>query len=176
MAVTTIQSSVNIAKDLKNKASSSGYIVVGKTSEWSNEAHPPKPSEDVTSIEEVIGYKKLDTTNLVRPLEENEQTNYSTIEFDGITWAIIPDDKAVDEKATFVYFEVAVNSSDFSGQAYRQVGLHTGLTTSSTSRTLSPSQVTDEGILEFYENRAPIIREDGTRVVERFIISTKVDQ
>jgi len=173
MAITTTNAHVNVALYLKNKVEST-YIGIGRTSEWENDSTPPQPTRDETSLDETIGYKKVDTASLCRKLSRGEETNYSTVTYQGEEWALVPDEQAYEEQATHVYFEGTIEGNELPLGLYRQVGIFTGLEPNEgeTNEALTPDKVMNQGLLEAIENRPPYNRVEQTRIVERFIFST----
>ncbi len=172
MAISTLRSHITAAIELQQKQASA-YFVIGKTTAWTNETNPPEETEDVSTISEVIGYKKTSKFSLVRPIKQGETPIYPTVTYAGTTWVLIPVDKAYEEKARWVYAEAEINPEDFpTGNAYRQVGLHIGLTPKSgvTKPNLLPSDVSNLGELKIYENAVAQQRSAKTYVTEQFIL------
>ncbi|MCC9083618.1 hypothetical protein LOS22_14345 [Enterococcus faecium] len=57
MAIATNNSRVYASLQLKNKKDSM-YLVIGKTSPWTNEDAPPATDPNTSTLQEVVGYKK----------------------------------------------------------------------------------------------------------------------
>lgn len=174
MAVTTLNAHIGMALQLQKRADTA-YLVLGKTSEWDNEENPPNEDEDVDSIDEVIGYRKLSQFSLARPLESDEDEDdldYPVIAYKDNKWVMIPRDKAYEEKARWVYIEAEIDPDDFELGKYRQVGVHIDLEPKSgiTKLNLEPDDVKDTGVLQFYENREPQNRTESVYVLEQFMI------
>ena len=172
MAIVTINARIQASIDYVNKASNT-YIAIGKQTPWTNEQAPPTEDPNASTLQEVIGYKKVAKVSLCKLLAEGETTSYVTVEYAGKKYALIPTNKAFQEKTTLVYYEAEIKGTDLPTGLYRQVGIHTGLTPKSgvTKPNLLPSEVQNTGILEFYENKQFQNRTLETKVFERFILN-----
>jgi hypothetical protein len=174
LAIATISSRVADALQMQAKYNSA-YLVIGKSSPWTDEENPPKETDDVTAISEVIGYKKAKKFSIARPLRSGEtaaSVGYPVITYRSQQWALVPTDKAYTEKAHWIYFEAELLQDDFPPGKYRQVGVHLGLTprTGVTKQNLLPSEVSDVGTLRFYENRKGANRDTNVYALEQFMI------
>lgn len=149
------------------------YLALGKKTPWENESIPPMAEEDITDIQEIIGFKKMDTVSLCRPLGAGETTNYPTITYKGSNWVLIPKEKAHEEGAYHLYFATTVTGTELPTGTYRQVGVYTELKTSAQKKALLPGEVTSRGKLQFYDNRQQFNRTDRITVTERFVVSMK---
>ncbi|MEI2421095.1 hypothetical protein V6O07_12550, partial [Arthrospira platensis SPKY2] len=58
MAIATNNSRVYASLQLRAKEAST-YLVIGKTSAWTNEDAPPQADPNTTTLQEVVGYKKV---------------------------------------------------------------------------------------------------------------------
>lgn len=172
MAITTVAARVSIALFIKSKINST-FIGIGGTEPWENEKLPPEPDQHQKEILTPVGYKKVDKVSLCRRIEREEDAIYPIVHYRGEVWELIPDDKAFEEEATFVYFEAYIRGTEMPQGEYRQVGIFTDFKPKEgvTKAALSPEEVEDTGILEFFENRQRHNRTIETNVVERFIIS-----
>ena len=172
MAIATTDARVQASLDYVNKASST-YLAIGKKTAWTNENTPPAGDPNTSVLQEVIGYKKVDKVSLCKPLTQNESTSYPTITYGGSRYALIPVNKAYQEKATLVYFETEVLGTDLPTGTYRQVGIHSGLVPKDgvTKKVLLPTEVKSTGILQFFANKQFQNRTEEVRIKERFILS-----
>ncbi|WP_212680096.1 hypothetical protein, partial [Salmonella enterica] len=95
-----------------------------------------------------------------------EETNYSTVTYQGEEWALVPDEQAYEEQATHVYFEGTIEGNELPLGLYRQVGIFTGLEPNEgeTNEALTPDKVMNQGLLEAIENRPPYNRVEQTRI------------
>ena len=172
MASPTIQAYVDIALGLVAKASST-YLAIGKSTAWENEKIPPMAVDTTLNIQEIIGFKKMSTVSLCKPLGATETTAYTEVTYNGTRWALIPTAKATEEGAYHVYFSASLTGTELPPGEYRQVGIYVGLTTASSKTALLPSEITSRGTLQFYDNRQRFNRTDKVSVTERFIVSMK---
>lgn len=172
MAIATIDARVSASLYYVDQAGST-YLAIGKTTPWTNESAPPAEEQNTSVLQEVIGYKKADKVSLCKPVADGESTSYPTVKYGGKTYALIPKDKAYQEKATLVYFETEVTGTDLPTGFYRQVGMHTGLKPKSgvTKSALLPTEVQSTGILQFFANKEPQNRTSEVRISEKFILS-----
>lgn len=178
LAVTTTRAHVNIALYLMDKINTT-YLGIGKPTEWDDDENPPVPNESINKLTETIGYKKIQKMSLCKHVENEESTEYPTVTYMGQVWALIPRELAYDEEATHVFFETRIQGGDFPPGPYRQVGIFTGLKPEDENNrnkpVLLPHEVKDRGTLEFYDNRPHQNRTADTTLIERFIVSTKLD-
>lgn len=171
MAISTYNSHVHVAKYYASLQANS-YFVLGRTTEWSNEESPPTPDPKTIAVDEVIGYKRASTVSLCRPLKSGETPQYDTIEYGGRTWVLIPQDKAFEEEAKWVYYYTEITGDELPTGFYRQVGVHIDLKPQSnvSKPNLLPSEVNDKGTLVTFDNRQPMNRIEKGTSVERFIM------
>lgn len=168
----TMDASVSAGLYYVDQADST-YLAIGKTTPWINESAPPAGEQSTSVLQEVIGYKKADKVSLCKPVLEGESTPYPTVNYGGKTYALIPKEKAYQERATLVYFETEVAGTDLPTGTYRQVGMHTGLIPKSgvNKKALLPTEVQSTGVLQFFANKENQNRTVEVRVKERFILS-----
>ena len=177
MAISTVNSHIADAIHLQSQYDSA-YLVIGKTSPWTDDNNPPEEDETVTVISEIIGYKKVKKFSLARPLtagETAESIGYPVVTYAGQAWALIPVDKAYAEKARWVYVEAEIKPEDFPLGEYRQVGVHVGLIPNAgiNKQNLDPTEVASAGLLRFYENKQPQNRTSSVYALEQFMILVK---
>jgi len=158
MAVTTIHAHVNRAKEfsLRNDV----YFAIGKSSPWTDDNLPPDEDFQAIALQEIIGYKKVETTYLVRPAKEGEEIDIAYRE-EG--WVIVPYDQALIEGARWIYIKTNLLYNELPLGYYRQVGVYSGVTKKGTipagQDNLLPDEVQDAGILEVLDNRQPSNRQ-----------------
>ncbi|QQO40589.1 baseplate protein [Bacillus phage 015DV002] len=174
MAIATLYSNIYDAIQLQSQWSSA-YLVIGKTTPWTDDNNPPDEDPNVTEISEVIGYRKVKQFSLARPLSPTETADnapYPVVSYGDKEWVLIPVDKAYEEKAHYVYIEAEVKPDELPLGPYRQVGIHVNLVPKDgvTKQNLLPSEVKDPGILRFYENREPQNRTSSVTVQEQFMV------
>jgi len=171
MAKSTLISHIADAIQLQSLVNSS-YIAIGKSSAWPDDSNPPLEDENITSISEIIGYKKVSQFSLARPLASGETTVYPVVTYSSQRYALVPVDKAYEQKARWLYAEASITIDDFPVNQYRQVGLYTGLVPVSgvTKQNLLPSEVANPGILRYFENNEPTYMTSSTTSTEQFLI------
>lgn len=160
MAVTTLKGHVSRALDFYNKGEI--FFGLGRTSAWENENKPPTPV-NTDDLEEIAGFKLVESKFLVIPVTDSESTSYQ-ISYRDTKWNIVPYEEAFTKGARWVYLSSYVAYDEFSTDlVYRQIGVYTGLrrkdTTLSGKGNLLPDEVEDQGILEVLDNRKPVYRE-----------------
>lgn len=171
MAIATTNARVSASLSYVDRLDNS-YLAIGKTTPWLNESAPPAEDPDISVLQEVIGYKKVEKVSLCK-LVGTEPTSYPTVTYGGKTYALIPKDKAYQEKATLVYYETSIMGDELPNGTYRQVGIHTNLIPKAgiTKRVLLPSEVQSTGTLQFFENKQFQNRTLEIKITERFILS-----
>lgn len=176
MAISTLYSHVSRAIDFFNK--NSIYFAIAKTSPWSNDSNgktemdpqfsPPEENATVTALSELIGFKKAEVVRLVVPDVDGE------ISYDNGRWRAVSASSAYAEGAKYVYLETNIRSDELPIGFYRQIGVYTGLVLANgvpTSKyNLLPSEVSNTGVLEVYDNRQPSNRQADQREILSIII------
>lgn len=172
MAIATNNSRVYASLQLKNKKDSM-YLVIGKTSPWTNEDAPPATDPNTSTLQEVVGYKKVSKASLCREYVADDENKYPVISYGTRKFTLIPDEDAYREKAWMVYIESEIVGDELPLGTFRQVGLHTDLVpkTGVDKDALLPSEVTNAGILQFFENRQQQNRTAEITVREKFIVT-----
>ena len=166
VAVTLISGHVSRALDFYNK--SSIYFVLGKTSAWQSSDDPSisdyKPIEpkNTDRIQEILGFRKIDSKYLVVPDNAHGELNYAKSK-----WKIVQPEEAVAKGARWVYITATVDYQEFATNiSYRQLAVTTQLVPKAgldTKLNLSPSEVVNQGIFEALDNRTPIFRSPNQR-------------
>lgn len=171
MAIATTNSRVYASLQLKSKEPSM-YLVIGKTSPWTNESMPPQEDPDTVTLQEIIGYKKVNKVSLCRPYVTGESTTLPTVTYGSQKFVLVPDDKAYEEKAMMVYIEAEVVGDELPVGTYRQMGICTDVVPKDSSKTaFLPSELTSTGTLQFFENRQQQNRTVDVTIREKVIIS-----
>ena len=171
LATATIQSYVENALRIREQANNT-FLALGKTSPWENESMPPVAEEDVTDLQELVGFKRMDNVSLCRPVHEGEGTSYPKVSYKGTTWALIPDGEAHNEGAYHIYFTCRVDENDLPSGEYRQVGVYTNIESDKDILLPDDSNLEDRTLF-FYDNRERFNRTDRVTVTESFIINTR---
>ncbi|WCS68734.1 hypothetical protein Goe19_00930 [Bacillus phage vB_BsuM-Goe19] len=151
MAITTIGAHVSRALDFFGKQDI--YFAIGRTSPWEDDNNPPSPNSDMTSLDELIGFKKLDSIQLVVPDDSG------TISYRESNWKPVAKEEAYTKKAKWVYIETTIKYDELPLGFYRQIGVYTGLVIKKDvdlgKTALLPDDVENAGVLEVVDNRKP---------------------
>lgn len=161
-----------------NQANST-YLALGRQEPWTNEDMPPIEDPNVTVLDSVIGYKKVNRVSLCRPIDKGVTPKYPVINHGKQSYELIPTDKAEQETGRFmVFYEGDVQGSELPLGEYRQVGIHTGLLPKSgvAKKALLPSEVQSTGVLQFYLNTEQYNRTADSTVIEQFVIAVDRDE
>lgn len=158
MAVTTIHAHVNRAKEFSLR--DDVYFAIGKSSPWADDNNPPDEDFQAIELDDIIGYKKVETAYLVRPVKEDETAD---IQYREEGWMIVPYDKAIKEGSRWVYLKTNMLYNELPLGYYRQVGIYTGVVKEVNvppgQDNLLPGEVSNTGILEVLDNRQPSNRQ-----------------
>lgn len=125
------------------------YMAVGRSTAWTDEEAPPADNADATVIEEIIGYKKIDSIYLVTP-DVNGTIVYRSQKF-----KIVAEADAFTQGAKYVYVEAKLLYDQFPLTTFRQVGLFAGTTRKAgveDKSVLLPSEVESPGKLRVIGN------------------------
>nr|DAI05664.1 MAG TPA: Baseplate wedge protein [Herelleviridae sp.] len=150
------------------------YLALGKTTPWTNESAPPNPDPNTNILSEVVGYKKVSKTNLCRAYIEGDEAKYPTVSYGSRKFTLIPDEDGYKEQAWMVYVEAEVTGDELPLGTFRQVGIHTDVVTKAGAgeqKAFTPNEITDTGILQFFENRQQQNRTADVILKEKFIIT-----
>lgn len=150
----TLFSSIHTGLTLRKNASEI-YIAIGRTNAWVNDKNPPNADETKTELDTLIGYKKANTVSLAKKLASDEETTFQVVNYGTERYALIPDGQAYEQKANFIYFKTSISDTDFPLGRFRQVGIQVDVKRRSgiNKENLLPSEVSNKGILYYYENR-----------------------
>lgn len=156
-----------IQKQIEN-----AYIALGRTQVWSDEDRPPNENPGVDHLEQLIGYKKVSKMSVARQKKGNENLDYPTVQYKDSTWYLIPSDQAYKENASWLYIEAIIEPGDFGDGTYRQVGLYFGVKPKKgkTASALKPTDLSDKGILQVYENKQRVSLEQNTKIHEQYLL------
>lgn len=154
-------------------------FAIGKTTPWTNENQPPNPVIDKNTLDELIGFKKVDRMLFVIPDPVN-----GTIVIDNVRWTPIEPDPAIPgdtlynairrANARWVYVETVLESTEFPNTTYREIGLYSRILlndgVSTSQLTYNPSEILDSGILEAWKTRPPVYKTSGQREMLSFVL------
>jgi hypothetical protein len=167
MATTTVGGHVSRALEFFERPDT--YVGIGKSTPWEDENVPPNPIQTKTTLDEVIGYKKVEYKYLVV-----EDIVDGTISYRDSKWRIVPPDQAVAQGARWVYVEAHLRYDELPLVSYRQVGIFNRLVKLSNidagKVALLPSEVEDVGVLEVYDNRKVVNRQSDQKEQLSFVI------
>lgn len=172
MSIATNNSRVYAAKQFKDKQNSM-YVALGKTSAWTDEANPPLEAPTTSDVTEIIGYKKVTSTQLCRDYKSGDETGYTVVSYGGKKYTIVPDDKRYAEKAWYVFVKADIGEADFDPTPFRQVGLYIDLTPKSgvTKTNLKPSDVSSKGVLQAFTNQVKQQLDGNTMLTSNWLFS-----
>lgn len=158
MATTTIRGHVARALDFFER--NDLYFAIGHPDAWPDESNPPAPGVS-DSILNVIGYKKLETINLVVPSADG------SIIYRDSKWLIVPPDQALVQGARWVYIDTYLRYDELPLSPYRQIAVYSRLVkaagVSASKANLLPTEVADPGILEILDNRRVVNRQSDQK-------------
>lgn len=148
------------------------YFGLGKTSPWDGELEPdfsaPLPSVEARELDELIGMKKVEVKSLVYPDEDG------TVIYRDQTWRKISPEEAIVLGAHWVYIETSIMYDELPATAYRQIGvfsrvqLNDGVPASKS--VLLPEDIKDVGVLEVFDQRKVVTRNEDSRDTFSMII------
>lgn len=173
MAIATTLSHVSRALDFFNTASI--YFAIGKSTPWEdpenpeiNDDNPPEPNVDDSDLQEIIGFKRVESIYMVVPDDSGE------IIYRDTRWKAIPADQAKAKGAKWVYIESTIRYDELPLGRYRQVGVYTNIKLKSgvspSKFNLLPSEVEDHGLLEVIDNRTDSNRQIDQREVLSLVL------
>lgn len=172
MAIETIASHVEAAKAAKAQLPYLWYVM-GRSSAWSDEEIPPAEDMYEDHIDEIIGAKKFQKAQLVRPIKGKEELSDADVIYKSQGWKFIPDGDAIKERARYLYLEVDIEPGDLPYAVYRQIGIYKNLVPvvgSSNQSILRPSEIADAGLLIGYDNRRFQRYDDNVRIKEQIVL------
>ena len=148
------------------------WVAIGKTSAWSDDANPPAEDVSTTDISEIKGFKKITNKSMCYPVS----TGSGDVTVLGQDYKFSTDDDAYTNDARFVYLKGTLEGTELVESptySYRQVAIYSNTKPSAGNETLlllTPSQVADNGVLEYYSNEIPVERRSDRNDVFEFIL------
>lgn len=160
---------IDRAMDFFNK-SGTMYVCLGKQTAWQAsdygnvtppadmDDNPPAPNPDATSVLEPIGYKKISGVYFVTTYTNGQTvpSGQQVINFGSTQWLTVDSSLAFSQAVTNIEWHVDIAGTDFPAGPYRQIALFSGLQTAngvdSSLQLLTPSQVSNPGILQMLHN------------------------
>lgn len=170
---------------------------VGRTTAWGeldsekntssliDEKNPPYPDLDATEVTECFGYKRYGNMYFVIP----DSTSVDPV-VDGVHWKKIAlttvpgDEDEYKEEMTklvkannsrWIYIDFTLDTTDFKGYTYRQIGLFSGLSVVSPATEAQDLYTVDQistetAILEAIQNRTAVTRQEDQREVIAMVL------
>jgi len=86
MATTTLRGHVARAMDFFERTSSDVYFCLAQSTAWPDEANPPAPDSNASTVHSIVGFKKVQTAYMVIPDSVN-----GTISYRDNTWRVVPE-------------------------------------------------------------------------------------
>jgi hypothetical protein len=122
------------------------YFALGNASTaWSNDAIPPVPSPNLTSVPEILGFKEVEIRSLAKP------DSNGSILFKGQPYSLVATIDGYTQGAYWVYVKATIEPSDLPLTTFRSVGLYLDLNRAvgvpDSQRYLLPNEVQNAGLL-----------------------------
>lgn len=158
----TVKSRQRRMKDFYNLEGSK-YILIGRSSPWTNEMIPPVPTGEETELEELIGGKLVQNQWYVKMLNNPTQAEKDAgVYYKGHYYYRTEDPaEAVASGCTDVLLYVGLDRDELPLTTFRQVGVQVQVQHSAPTITAEQfSQLSGKGQLEIIENRKPQTRAD----------------
>jgi len=157
MSIITKGAHINRALHFYNEPSI--YYCIGKSTPWPDEENPPAPDPNVSQVDEIIGFKKVEMKHLVVPDEVN-----GTIRYRELMWRIVVPGAVFTEGCRWVFISTEISDSDLPLGSYRQVGVYSGLQVDASvlpgKYNLLPEEVVSPGVLEIIDYKGePVNRQ-----------------
>jgi len=134
------------------------WVGLGRTTPWDIESDPPAPSQDVSTLDEPLIYKKA---TLVTFVTEDPTGSISIYRNGSLVYfrAITPEE-AIEDGVSSIFIECKFFPEDLPDDTtYRQVGIFSYLTPETgyeDEDTLYPDEVADVGFLEWISHQEPV--------------------
>lgn len=146
------------------------YFAIGRTTPWPGEIEAaqlktdytvPLPPIEATSLDELIGMKRVSTKSLVVPDQDG------TVIYRDKIWRRITPDEAIRLKAHWVYIEASIYYDELPDKSYRQIGVFSRVKLkdgiSPLKQIILPEEIEDTGVLEILDYRKVVTRNEDTK-------------
>lgn len=152
MAILTNTAKVDNAIRLYKDAQSMYFGLGRSLTPWKDDSSPDIPDPSQSSLDELIGMKKVTSVSLAVPVSSQQGSN--TVSYAGNYYELVGIADAYTRGATFVYIASTILQTDFTAQTYRSVGLFNGPTfaTGVIGDTVSAEYITNQGRLQVIDN------------------------
>lgn len=158
------QGSVRICKLIKDGLIF--WVGVGRTTPWPNENSPPAEDPTLTTLQEIQGYKRVDSVQFVV-----EDPN-GTILFRNRRYRIVPEQNIYTEGARWLYLTATLLFDQFPIVTFRQTGIFVDVVPTAGNENkdvLLPNQVQSARLIG-YVNHQPRIRVSWGKDVLEFVL------
>lgn len=151
------------------------YFELAHPDAWSDDSNPDSEDPSATDIGTAIGFKQADQVLLVYDggvtTETTDTTGY--IVYGGHKWITSSSSDAYTNNAHYVLLTATIAATDLPAFTYRQLGIRKGTTFASsiTGTVASAANVTNKGVLWFYENKTPRNHTTDAKLVLKYVIS-----
>lgn len=159
-AAVTLKSRQRRMLDFYNLANSK-YVLIGRSSAWTNELIPPTPSGNETTLDELIGCKIVKYQWFVKMLiDPTEEEKNAGVYYKGhYYYKTTSSVDAVSNGCTAVLVYSELDRDELPLTTFRQVGLQVQVANSSEVMSVAMfNNLSDKGSLEVIENRKPQVR------------------
>lgn len=130
------------------------YIVFAKATPWNDDNAPDSETNTLTTLDDELYYAKVTQRLLVYPTAKTD----NVITYGGKNYGVASDlPNAISNNAHYVLLTTNLkpNTANVNDFTFRQLGIKSGVKTTSTDLVINANQVTDKGILLYYANRKP---------------------
>lgn len=153
------------------------YFAIGRTTPWPGELEAaalktdysvPLPSIEATTVDELIGMKRVSTKSLVTPDQDG------TVIYRDKVWRRITPEEAIRLKAHWVYLEASIYYDELPDTNYRQIGVYSRVQIKDgiapLKQVILPEEIEDTGILEILDCRKVVTRNEDSKDTFSMII------
>lgn len=146
------------------------YFELAKSTAWTTETSPDSEIITTTDLDTSIAFKKVASATLVYPTTDTTLTN--TITYGSQLYATSTTDDAYTNNAQYVLLKAQLGVAELSPFTFRQIGVRadTVYASSVTGDSTLAANVTDKGILLFYDNRMAQSYTDETTMTINYLI------
>lgn len=159
-AAVTLKSRQRRMKDFYNMDGSK-YVLIGRSTSWTNDLIPPIPTGEEESLDELIGGKLIQNQWYVKMLTDpTKEEKDAGVYYKGHYYFRTVDPvEAVEKGCNAVMVYVGLDRDELPLETFRQVGLQVQVQHSASTVTASQfNSITEKGYLEIIENRKPQTR------------------
>lgn len=153
------------------------YFAIGRTTPWPGELEAaqlktdytvPLPPIEATSLDELIGMKRVTTKALV------VRDPDGTIIYRDSIWRRVTPEEAIRLKSHWVYIEASIYYDELPDTNYRQIGVYSRVKLkdgiSPLKAVILPEEIEDAGVLEVLDYRKVVTRNEDSKDTFSMII------